>query len=313
MAVVSTQPVSTRVVGEAEGHRTYTSTWRVITDSRHDGASTASIAPGLPAWGSSYLWGTGSGPSGSNSWDLGAWMQSRPTATLQSEQESMKVWLVTVVHTSRSRKVEDSYPDNPAAAPWEISRDADEWTEEAQVTVDGKPIVNSVLRAIGGKATEIYKTRSKWTLTKNFEYLPVTLIRDLERSMNSSTVYLVGVQYPPKTLYMRKIALQAQYASAIYRYFRFTFYIEENLDTHNLRLVDKGRHYDKFLLQSDDPDDYVEICDKVTGNPQPDGSYYLNGSGRLLPKGAAPVMLEQPDGFQVYQTFNWNVIPWPQS
>jgi len=311
MAVVSVDAVSTRVNGEADGHRTYTSTWRVITSSRSDGASTASIATGLPTWGDYYRWGSGSGPGGSNSWDLGAWVHSRPTATLQSERDSLKVWLVTVQHTSRSRTPEITYPDDPLSAPWEVSRDADEWTEEATQTVDGKPIWNSALRAIGGKATEIYKTRSKWTLAKNFATVPESWLNDIERSMNSSTVAMVGLTHPPKTLYMRKIAVQVLYYAVNTRYFRCTFFIDQNPETHNLKLIDKGRHYDKFLKGSDDPQDYVEITDDVTANPQPDGSYYLDGAGRLLSKGSAPVMLEQPNGFQVYYTHDWNVIGFP--
>jgi hypothetical protein len=311
MAVVSVDAVSTRVSGEADGHRMYTSTWRVITNSRQDGASTASIASGLPTWGSYYRWGTGAGPGGSNSWDLGAWVHSRPTAVLQSEQDSLKVWLVTVLHTSRSRVPQDTYPDDPLSAPWEVERDADEWTEEATHSVDGKPIWNSALRAIGGKATEIYKTRSKWTLAKNFATVPESWLNDIERSMNSSSVTIVGLTHPPLTLYMRKIRVQILYYGVNSMYARCTFYIDQNPDTHNLKLVDKGRHYDKYLKGSNNPEDYIEIVDSETQNPQPDGSYFLNGSGGLLPRGAAPVMLNYPNGFQVYYSYNWNVIGFP--
>jgi len=311
MAVISVDAVSTRVSGEADGHRTYTSTWRVITNSRQDGASTASIASGLPTWGSYYRWGTGAGPGGSNSWDLGAWVHSRPTAVLQSEQDSLKVWLVTVLHTSRSRTPEITYPDDPLSAPWEVHRDADEWTEEATETVDGKPIWNSALRAIGGKATEIYKTRSKWTLAKNFATVPESWLNDIERSMNSSSVTIVGLTHPKLTLYMRKIVVDVLYFAVNTRYFRCTFFIDQNPETHNLKLIDKGRHYDKFFKGSDDPQDYVEITDDVTANPQPDGSYYLDGQGQLLKKGAAPVLLRAPDGDQVYYTHDWNVIGFP--
>jgi hypothetical protein len=313
MAVVSVQAVSTRVSGEADGHRTYTSTWRVITNSRQDGASTASIASGLPTWGSYYRWGTGSGPGGSNSWDLGAWVHSRPTATLQSEQDSLKVWLVTITHTSRSRTPEDTYPDDPLSAPWEVSRDADEWTEEAVETVDSppKPIWNSALRAIGGKATEIYKTRSKWTLAKNFATVPASWLNDLERSMNSSSVTIVGLTHPPKTLYMRKIAVQVLYFAVNTRYFRCTFYIDQNPETHNLKLIDKGRHKWDGVGDKNDPESYVEITDKETANPQPDGSYFLDGEGGLLQKDADPVLLRAPAGDQVYYTHDWNVIGFP--
>ena len=311
MAVISVEPVSTRVNGESDGHRTYTSTWRVITNSRQDGASTASIATGLPTWGDYYRWGTGSGPGGANSWDLGAWVHSRPTATLQSEEQTLKVWLVTVTHTSRSRVPSDTYPDNPLAAPWEVSRDADEWTEEAQKTVDDKPLWNSVKRALTGKQVEIYKTRAKWTLTKNFATVPESWLNDIERSMNSSSITIVGLEHPKWTLYMRKISVQVLYYAVNTRYFRVTFFIDQDPANHNLKLIDMGRHKWDGIGPKDHPWSYVELTDILTQNPQPDGSYYLNGEGEVLLDGEPPVMLFQPHGAQVYHDHEWGSIGFP--
>jgi hypothetical protein len=304
------QPVSTRVNGSEGGQRTYTSTWRVLTDSRENGATVAWHAPGLPKWGEIYLWGTGTGLYNSDSWDTGAWVQTAPSAALQSENDSLKVWLVTITHSSRAGLVETAY-DNPVDAPWEVERDADEWTEEAVKTVDGKPIWNSALRAIGGKETEIYKTRTRWTLVKNFWAVPALWFNLLERSMNSSSIQIVGIIYPPLTLYMRKIQVRVLYYANEGRYFRVTFNIDHNPNTHNLKLVDKGRHYFKAGGNVWDPKSYVEITDSETLNPQPDGSYYLNGNGQVLPQGSAPVMLNQPNGFQVYYTYEWNAIGFP--
>jgi hypothetical protein len=258
-----------------------------------------------------YLWGTGTGPYGSDSWDTGAWVQTAPSAALQSDKDSLKVWLVTITHSSRAGMVETPY-DDPLDAPWEVERDADEWTEEATQTVDGLPIWNSALRAISGKETEVYKTRSRWILSKNFDFVPAIWFEMLERSMNHSATTLVGIYYPRLTLYMRKIQVRVMYKADSTRYFRVTFNIDHNPETHNLRLVDKGRHYNKFLGDPNNPESYVEITDSETLNPQPDGSYYLNGSGQILQKGNPPVMLNQPLGFQVYRTYEWNVISFPR-
>jgi hypothetical protein len=207
--------------------------------------------------------------------------------------------------------LDEAYADSPLDLPWEVTRDADEWTEEATSTVDGKPIWNSALRAISGKATEIYKTRSKWTLSKNVSFVPQIWFDLVERSMNSSQITIVGITYPRWTLYMRKIAVRVMYYQATTRYFNVSFNIDHNPNTHNLRLIDKGRHYNKFLGDPNDPESFVEIIDSETLNPQPDGSYYLNGNGQILQKGSAPVLLNQPHGFQVYYTYEWNAIGFP--
>ena len=306
------EPVSTRVNGSEGGQRTYTSVWRVLTDSRENGATVARLAPGLPSWGDIYLWGTGTGPYGSDSYDTGAWVQTAPSAALQNETASGKVWLVTITHSSRAGLVEVEY-DDPVDAPWEVERDADEWTEEAVQTVDNppKPIWNSALRAISGKETEIYKTRTRWTLVKSVRFVPAIWFDLLERSMNSSQITIVGITYPRLTLYMRKIQVRVLYYANQTRYFRVTFNIDHNPKTHNLKLVDKGRHSFKAGGNIWDPKSYVEITDSETLNPQPDGSYYLDGNGQLLQQGSAPVMLNQPHGFQVYYTYEWNAIGFP--
>jgi hypothetical protein len=56
----------------------------------------------------------------------------------------------------------------------------------------------------------------------------------------------------------------------------------------------------------------VEITDSVTQNPQPDGSYYLDGAGEILLGDVdPPVMLFQPHGAQVYYDYEWNGIGFP--
>ena len=311
MAVVSVSAVSTRVNGEANGHRTYSSIWQVITNSVQDGASTARIATGLPSYGDYYGWGTGSGPSGYNSWDLGAWVQSAHTAVLKEEQVTRKVWHVTVTHTSQSRTSEDSWPDSPLDQPWEVGRDADEWTEEATITTDNLFIRNSALRPIGGKAVERFRTRGKWTLTKNFTSVPQSWTDEIEGSMNSSTITLVGISYPRWTLYMRRIALQRLYYGAGSPYVRATFYIDNNPDTFNMKLIDKGRNQYDGVGDVTNPESYMEILDNVTQNPQPDGSYFLDGQGGVLPGDGDPVILNAPDGFQIYEATDWAGIGFP--
>jgi len=304
MPVISCEKVSTRVAGEAGGHRTYTSIWQVITDDVNDGASTARMAEALPNYGDTYAWG--------NSYDTGAWVQAAHSATLKNEQANRKVWNVTVVHSSRGRSSEsESSSDDPLDAPWEVTGDGDEWVEEAQNDINGKAITNSAKRPITGKAVERIRTRRKFTLTKNFEKISPG-IEYLESSINSSTVRLCGGTYAPYTLKMRRIGFQRLWVGNSQRYYRVTFYVDVNPDTHFLKIVDTGRHEYKAGDRSD-PKSYVEITDSDTRNPQPDGSYYLDGNGGVLNLlNGEPVILNGPNGFQVDYAREWNIVDWPR-
>jgi hypothetical protein len=80
-----------------------------------------------------------------------------------------------------------------------------------------------------------------------------------------------------------------------------------------LKLIDRGRHEWDGKGPKIFPWSYVEITDDLTQNPQPDGSYYLNGEGERIVEALEiePVILFQPDGAQVYHTHEWNGIGFP--
>ena len=309
MAVTSVQPVSTRVSGESGGNRTYTSLWQVITDSVSDSAVTARIAVGLPSFGSSYAWGT--------SYDYGAWVQSAHTADLKEENVSRKVWSVTVVHTSQGRSREATQPDDPLGVSWEVAGDSDEWVEEAHQTVPGPPdnkpkqILDASRRALTGKEVERFRTRRKITLSRNYASINQNWIDTIEGSMNSSTVAICGGIYPPLTLYMRKIPWQRLYVAGSQVYYRVTFMVDVNKETHNLKIVSRGRLEYSGAGDVNDPANYIEIPDNYTQNPQPDGSYFLGADGRILSANETPVILNGPNGYQVYYATEWNVIGFP--
>lgn len=302
MAVTGMEFLTTRVHGQESGHRTYTSNFRVYTNDVNDGASTVMIYSGLPKLGDPYLW--------QNSWDYGARLNSLPVVRLEREDfHARKIWLVTCTYTTRGRQFEEQVPDNPLNLPWKISGDADEWVEEAAEDVNGNPIRNSSFQQIRGKQVERFRTRRKWVLQKNFAAVNQNFIDHFEGSINRSTVRLLGIVYPPKTLYMRRIVFNREWYAYSTPYWPHTFQIDVNPKTFNLKLVDKGTMQVIPLAGNIwDPADMTAITDPVTGDQI---ERYLNGLAGPLPAGVDPVLLNDPTGFQIYEDEEWNIIGFP--
>lgn len=307
MAVTSVDKLVTRVQGQESGHRTYTSTWRAFTDSHLDGASTVMISTLLPQLGDPYLW--------ENSFDYGARVNSLPVVRLEREDfTAKKQWIVTVTYTTQGRTLEAQPPDDPLSWAWKVSGDADEWVEEATETIpdaDGNktPIMNSAFQQIRGKEVEKFRTRRKWVLSKNFATVNQTFIDHFEGSINRSTVRLLGTVYPPKTLFMRRISFTREWYAYNTPYFPHTFNIDVNPDTFNLKITDKGTMKVRDDGDPEDPQDMVPILDDITKNQM---ERFLDGAAVPLAKGAAYVILNDPNGFQIYEDEEWNIIGFPQ-
>jgi hypothetical protein len=148
-------------------------------------------------------------------------------------------------------------------------------------------------------------------LSKNFASVPQSWTDEIEGSTNSSSIALVGIVYPKWTLYMRRIALKRMYFGAGFKYVHATFYIDNDPETFHLKLVDKGRHQYSGAGSRNSPASYTEILDNATQNPQPDGSYYLDGNGGILPADGTPFLLAGPDGYKRYEATDWNQIGFP--
>ena len=301
MAVTEVNLLTTRVQGQESGHRTYTSVARVFTDDPNDGASTVMISPLLPQIGEPYLW--------RNSFDYGARVNSLPVVRLEREDGSArKIWLATITYTTQGRQLEERPPDDPLSHPWKVSGDADEWVEEAERDVNGVPLMNSAFQQLRGKQVERFRTRRKWILSKNFPNVNQVLIDYIEGSINRSTVYLLGAVYPPGTLYMRRITFTREWFGYGIPYFPHTFLIDVNPDGFNRKIVDKGTMQAIDITATNDPSRMTAITDPVT---QDQVERYLNGNARVLPTGAMPVMLNAPNGFQLEEDEEWNIIGFP--
>jgi hypothetical protein len=301
MAVTSMQYLTTRVQGQESAHRTYSSTFRLFTDSVNDGASTVMIYSGLPQLGDPYLWG--------NSWDYGARMNSLPVVRLEREdQQARKIWIATCTYTTIGRQLEEQPPDNPLDHPWKVSGDADEWTEEAEKDINGSPLMNSAFQQLRGKQVERFRSRRKLTLSKNFPIVNQLWIDHFEGSINRSSVRILGMNYPPNHLYMRRITFTREWYAYGTPYFPHTFQIDVHKDGFLRKIVDKGTMQLRDGGNPFNPGDMVPILNLQTKDQM---ERYLNGAGGPIDNIADAVVLNAPDGFQLEEDEDWNAIGFP--
>ena len=301
MAVTGFNLLTTRVQGQESGHRTYQSTFRVFTDSVSDGASTVMIYSGLPQLGDPYLWG--------NSFDYGARMNSLPVVRLEREDQSArKIWIATCTYTTQGRQLEEQPPDDPLSHPWGVSGDADEWSEEAETDVNGKPLINSSFQQLRGKQVERFRSRRKLTLSKNFPIINQLWIDHYEESTNRSSVSILGMVYPPKHLYMRRITFTREWYAYNTPYFPHTFQIDVHKNGINRKIVDKGTMQLRDNGNPFDPGDMVPILNLQTKDQM---ERYLNGAGGPISDIADAAILNDPDGFQLEDDEEWNAIGFP--
>jgi hypothetical protein len=302
MPVTGYEPLSTQVQGQESGHRTYTSVFRVYTDTVYDGASTVMIYGGLPQLGDPYLWG--------NSFDYGARLNALPVVRLErDDQNARKIWIATCTYTTRGRQLEQQPPDDPLTWPWKVSGDADEWTEEAAEDVDGEPLMNSAFQQLRGKQVERFRTRRKWVLTKNFATVNQTMIDYFEGSVNRSTITILGAVYPPETLYMRRITFTREWYAYNTPYFPHTFNIDCNPEGFRRKIIDKGTmQVIPGTGNVFDPADMTAITDPVTEDQI---ERYLDGAASPLAAGEPSVILNAPHGFKLYDDEEWNIIGFP--
>ena len=298
MAVVEVQPLSSVIAAKGgKGGRTYTSKYRVITNSQYDNGVTINLSANLPLFGAASYWG--------NTWDYGAFAKWPHSCQLEKgdDQSFRRFWIVTVIHETPDTEDEkgDQRGDDPTQYPWEVGGDADEWTEEATKDENDKPIVSSSLEPFKGKNVQVYRNRERLTLSKNFASLNLGYIRSTRGSVNASSVTILGQAYDARTLYLRKIRWsRVVYAGGSRVYFKHEFEIDTKEDTFDLKLVDMGHR--KFIgTDRNDPTHYGPILDIGTQRPiqQP---IPLDGNGQPLQAG----QVIQTKTFKFYPQRNWS-------
>ena len=308
MSVIKVDPLSSGVAGKGgKGGRAYVSTYLVLTDHKDDSPVTVSYGArntfpgGFPFEGDYYWWGTPG--SAHYSQDPEAYCLWPPDIKLkQDDQNFRRVWLVTVKHeTPESADSRASGQNNPLTEDWEFSCDADEWTEEATMDKDGKPIRNSAGEQFKGKLVQVYKSRARYHLARNYASVNPMTLDDIRMSVNSARVKLDGRWYGPRMLLMRRVRYSRKIFAAVLTYYRVEFEIDSNPDTFDLTMADMGwREFIGGKADPNDPKSYRWIKDFATKHNTPT-QLYLDGHGNVQPFNLPAV----PLNFKYYKERVW--------
>jgi len=296
-----------------EGHRVYTVEFRVTTNSKDDGPKSVLVggrafATPLPAAGAVYSFG--------NDIDLYATADPIPAVDLVDEKALLRYWKVTYTYTTVPRKrCQTAEIEDPTAEPWEVDGDSDEWTEEARAARDSAgtsvvPVESSSHEPFTGKAVEVFKTRRRLTLTKNYSAISTAWVDAYEGTVNSATITICGQTYAPRTVRIRKIRWTRRRWGTCTYYYPTTFNLDINLNTHDLQPWDMGRkHYVGPVGAGEDREDrenFATIREEPAGDLTTE-PYFLDGNGNILGASATPVSSR----FRHYDEANFSVFGFP--
>jgi hypothetical protein len=285
-ATLATALFSTGNIGTGR-ERDYVAVYRVITTSRSDGPITARNAPGIPPYGSSYVFGNDS--------DAGSFAVSAD-AQLENRTASNKVWLVTVRFSSKPQNDDDpNETDNPLDKPVRWSGSFAQFT--APVTEDrfGLPILNSARMPYD---TPPNRDDSRPTIIaeKNFASLDLTTWREYADVVNSD----VWLGFQPREVKVANITWDERFRGPL-RYFsvRFTFHLKParlGVDDRRWdhRLIDRG-----YFELNAAGDNVVRITDDEGRDlAQP---ALLDGVGSKIPQQLVALGVNFKLEFQVYE------------
>lgn len=260
MSVVSVEPIASRSSSiDQEFARTYTITYRVITDNRLDGPLVARAA--VPyVIGQSYVFGT--------EFDTGAFCLD-----ISSEQEGDdgKFWLVKC-QFGRAPALEE----NPLLQPWEITLSGQAVEVPFDIDADGRPVCNSIGDPF---STALMKQTNQpvLSITRNEASFNPALVL-FANTVNSDAFYGGA----PGTVLFQPANSQRQYSST-YGYFWTTQYsFAYNPDGWDKQLINQG-------FRARNPRGVLKNI-LVQGVPITEPAL-LTWGGDILPQGAPPVIL----------------------
>jgi len=270
-------------------------------------------ATGIPEEGDTFWWGDLSIPVGpGHSQDLFVFATWPHRCVLADEKTTRKLWNVTVRHeTPEDFNERGNQGGDPLDEDWEITFDADEWTEEAVKDNQDNPILTSSLEVLKGKQVQVFKSRGRWHLAKNFAAVDMGRLDDLRMSVNSQQLYIQGIRYPSRTLLLRRArSARKVYAKTRY-YYRLELEIDANPETHDLKPVDRGRLHYIGTEGPGDPDRKDPKRFAPNRNDKDKSAHAdplpLNGDGDLLTSYPPLCIINQNMGARYYKERNW---PW---
>lgn len=258
---------------DAEGHRTYTMTFRVTADST-DGPYNVLNTPGLPVVGEPWLV--------QNDADLWAWC--RPETSLRQVEpdgEPTTQWDVEKQFSTRPiKRCFDQGVTNPLLQPPHISGNFNRHMEEGIFDRFGNPILNSAWEFIRGPNNEWDANRLVIKITQNVVTLGLDLLALLNNTVNAYPLW--GL--PPRTIKLTVGPWSVNYYGTCFSYFQ-----------RNLEFEIRAEGWDRDILD--------EATKVLSGHwdPKNDSLWHLDLIG-----GADPDP-KNPNHFIRYQDRNGNL------
>jgi hypothetical protein len=271
-----------------EGHRDYSITWKVRTDTALDGPAIVTEAAGLPAVGSSW--------SFENDVDLYAYCwPDLDISQMSTTSEPDSFWKVKQKFSTRPLGESTAF-DNPLTQPPQTSGSFTKFTKQIAKDRNGAKIASSSHELYN---CEIDESRPQVQITLTLASLPLTSYAAMVDTLNSSILW--GL--PTRTIKLSNVSWARRSHQSLGFYYEVSYTFDINFFTFDFKTWDHGSKVLKPGGTSTNPTHYEQYKDRLGEN----GLTLLNGSGAALTDGAAPV--EQT--FQIYGESNFLLLGIP--
>jgi len=249
---------------DQEGHQTYTTVYRVESDSRTESPITIRQASGMLGWGSYYQIGSDV--------NYDAWCVGINTARDQSETTA-KVWLVTVTHSTKPgsrEKATGGLQTSPVVDQWKVGGSYATGTKIVTEDKDGNKLINSAFEPVSYEVPDGYDTLS---LTGYSATISLSTRAQAVNKVNSATIWGLSA----RMLFLPQWNYEILY-SGITPYVKHDLLFWIKYDLWNEKSFEMGSR--EYISTNASGKKFMPI---IAPNDQGyQGKYFLDGSGRKL-------------------------------
>lgn len=237
------------------GYRSYTVTFRVISNSSGDGPAQVLQTSGLPRPGDTWEIG--------NDFDPWAWCRPNCEITPVVSQEPNFWWDCTFNFSSKppnkdNQRCADTEVEDPLLEPPKISGSFVKYTEEAWQDRFGRPIVNSAFEQIRGNQVEFDRNRATIHIEQNFAVLDLGLLSAFGNAVNMFPLWGLG----RRCIKLSNANWERKFKGACEVYFTRILDFDVNYETFDKDVLDEGT---KVLNGHWDNGSW--ILDNINGQP----------------------------------------------
>lgn len=242
---------------EKEGHRDYVIEHRVQTNDIEDGPFTVMLAAGLPAIGSTWVFGNDNDP----------WAFCTPYMKVSRvkglrDAEPSKYWDVEQRFTTRPmNRCQDLAIEDPLLEPMRISGSFVKYLEEATHDYEGNPFLTSSLEPIKGAIVEFDANRPTVVIGQNVANLELDVFSAMIDHVNDAPLWGLG----SRCIKLSNAPWERKYFGLCNVYYTRTLEFDIRYDTFDRETFDEG--YMVLHGHWDDATGDWEVTDVAEGVP----------------------------------------------